>query len=193
MSKPKQIKVVAIVGSIRPDNYTSKALNLVIDELTKYPEVYTERIDPREMNLNFPGKVADGSFQSLQKTVLDATGVILTTPEYHGSYSSVIKVIIENLGYPSVLAGKPIALLGVAGGQIGAIKALEHLRSVCSHIGGIVLLDVDISLQAAQFSLQLKIPMADSIILATARAYDATIWTQDTDFKELERVKFIKA
>ena len=37
------------------------------------------------------------------------------------------------------MAGKPVALLGVADGQIGAIKALEHLRSVCSHIGAIVL------------------------------------------------------
>ena len=38
-----------------------------------------------------------------------------------------------------LLAKKPIALLGVAAGQIGAIKALEHLRSVCSHVGAIVL------------------------------------------------------
>ena len=72
----------------------------------------------------------------LQQQVSDATGVIL---EYHGSYSSVIKLIIEQLGYPSVLSGKPIALLGVAAGSIGAIKALEHLRSVCSHVGAIVL------------------------------------------------------
>ena len=38
-----------------------------------------------------------------------------------------------------MLAAKPVALLGVAAGAIGAIKALEHLRSVCSHIGAIVL------------------------------------------------------
>ena len=49
------------------------------------------------------------------------------------------KLIIENLGFPSVLATKPVALVGVAAGQIGAIKALEHLRSVLSHIGAIVL------------------------------------------------------
>lgn len=64
---------------------------------------------------------------------------MLAPPEYHGSYSSVIKLVIENLGFPSGLAGKPVALLGIAAGQIGAIKALEHLRSVCSHIGSIVL------------------------------------------------------
>jgi len=75
----------------------------------------------------------------LQQQVSDATGVIFATPEYHGSYSSVIKLVIEQLGFPSVLSGKPIALLGVAAGSIGAIKALEHLRSVCSHVGAIVL------------------------------------------------------
>ncbi len=50
-----------------------------------------------------------------------------------------MKLIIENLGFPSVLAGKPVALLGVAGGSIGAIKSLEQLRGVCSHVGAIVL------------------------------------------------------
>lgn len=50
-----------------------------------------------------------------------------------------MKLTIENLGFPSPLAGKPVALLGVAAGQIGAIKSLEQLRSVCSHVGALVL------------------------------------------------------
>ena len=50
-----------------------------------------------------------------------------------------MELVIENLGFPSVLAGKPVGLLGVAAGSIGAIKSLEQLRSVCSHIGAIVL------------------------------------------------------
>jgi len=40
----------------------------------------------------------------------------LATPEYDGSLSSVMKLVIENLGFPSVLAGKPVALMGVGGG-----------------------------------------------------------------------------
>jgi len=77
--------------------------------------------------------------KALQAKVTAATGVILSTPEYHGSYSSVIKQLIEHLGFPSMLSGKPVALLGVAAGAIDAIKSLEHLRSVCSHVGAIVL------------------------------------------------------
>jgi FMN reductase len=75
----------------------------------------------------------------MQKLVSEAAGVILATPEYHGGYSSVIKLVIDNLGFPSSLKGKPVALLGVAAGKIGAIKALESLRSICSHVGSIVL------------------------------------------------------
>ena len=49
-----------------------------------------------------------------------------------------IKEHLERIN-PSGLAGKPVALLGVAAGAIGAIKSLEQLRGVCSHVGAIVL------------------------------------------------------
>ena len=134
------IKIVAICGSVRPGNFTLKALRLVADEF-KSKSIEVEIIDPSKLNLPLPG--ADGSsspdLEMLKDKVANATGVVLSTPEYHGSYSSVIKLVIENLGFPSVLSGKPVCLLGVAAGAIGAIKALEHLRSVCSHIGTIVL------------------------------------------------------
>jgi len=135
----KKISIVAVIGSVRPDNSTAKVLALVTDEMKKYTNVHIDVIDPSEIQLVTPGQELSASVEQLQKTVSEATGVILSTPEYHGSYSSTIKLVIDNLGYPSVLAGKPVALVGVAAGQIGAIKALEHLRSVCSHIGSIVL------------------------------------------------------
>lgn len=134
------IQIVAIQGTVRPGNFTAKALALVADELRKHDDVGVELIDPSTLNLPFPGMDGGGpGVRLLQGKVSAATGVILSTPEYHGSFSSVLKLVIENLGFPSILAGKPVALLGVAGGQIGAIKALEQLRSVCSHVGAIVL------------------------------------------------------
>ena len=135
----KSIKIVAILGSVRSDNMTSKVLAIVLDELKKYKAVQSEMIDPAEFLLNGDGNESKEAVDALQKVVAQATGVILSTPEYHGSYSSTIKLVIDNLGYPSVLSGKPVALLGVASGQVGAIKALEHLRSVCAHVGSIVL------------------------------------------------------
>ncbi len=134
------INIATICGSVRPGNYTAKALALVTDELGKQPKVKVHSLDLDTFDLPFPGKPArDSSPERLRQIVRDATGIVIATPEYHGSFSSVIKLAIENLGFPSPLAGKPIALLGVAGGQIGAIKSLEHLRSVCSHVGAIVL------------------------------------------------------
>jgi toxin FitB len=53
-------------------------------------------------------------------------------------------------------------------------------------------LDRDIAVEAARISASLKLAMADSIILATARAYDATLWTQDAHFKEIEAVQYIE-
>lgn len=134
------IRIVVINGSVRPGNYTSKASALVVDQLRMDPHVSVEVIDPARLDLPLPGTDPDAeSTRTLQKAVGAASGVILATPEYHGSFSSVMKLVIENLGFPSVLSGKPVALLGVAAGSIGAIKSLEQLRSVCSHIGAMVL------------------------------------------------------
>ena len=135
------IRIVVINGSVRPANFTAKASALVVDELKKQSHVSVEVVDPTDLKLPFPG-TSTGDHQAtrdLQTKVSAATGLVLATPEYHGTFSSVIKLVIENLGFPSVLSGKPVALLGVAAGAIGAIKALEHLRSVCSHIGAITL------------------------------------------------------
>ena len=136
----RNIHIVAIIGSVRPGNYTSMALNLVVDELRKHDGTTVEVSDPAMIHLPPPGKDEHSpDAEKLRAAVSKSTGVILSTPEYHGGYSSIIKLVIENLGFPSVLSGKPVALLGVAAGQIGAIKSLENLRSVCSHVGAIVL------------------------------------------------------
>lgn len=134
------IRIVIINGSVRPGNYTSMASALVLHELTKHRQVTTEVIEPATLQLPPPGTdPQSAAAKHLQQKVGEATGVILATPEYHGSFSSVMKLVIENLGFPSALSGKPVALLGIAGGTIGAVKSLEHLRSVVSHVGGLVL------------------------------------------------------
>lgn len=133
-------KIVIILGSLTPKGYTEKAASLVADELSTSGNIDVEIILPANYNLAFPGERANKeSIEELQGKVKDASGVILATPEYHGTFSALLKLTIENLGYPSALAGKPVGLLGVASGDIGAVKSLEHLRSVCSHIGALVL------------------------------------------------------
>ncbi|ODS32478.1 MAG: PIN domain protein [Candidatus Scalindua rubra] len=57
--------------------------------------------------------------------------------------------------------------------------------------GKVLDLDTSIALSAAKLGLEYKLPLADSIVLATARANDAIVWTQDADFKGIEGVKFV--
>lgn len=132
------IHMVTILGTSRPGNNTGKALKLVEAELEERGARVT-RMDAAKLELGFPGQPVTEDAKRLQSTVQSATGVVLATPEYHGCFASQLKLMIENMGFPSALSGKPIALLGVASGRIGAIKSLEQLRCVSSHVGGIVL------------------------------------------------------
>ena len=58
--------------------------------------------------------------------------------------------------------------------------------------GQVIDLTINISMMAAKLSLTNNIPMADSIILATGRFHQATVWTQDADFKGIEGVEYIR-
>ena len=68
-----------------------------------------------------------------------------------------------------------------------ALEAIAMMKAGC-----VVSLDESLALAAAELSYTLKLPLADSIILATARAHDATLWTQDAHFKDVEGVKYIE-
>jgi toxin FitB len=57
--------------------------------------------------------------------------------------------------------------------------------------GKVVELDMRVALEGARLSHEEKLPISDSIILATARLYNATLWTQDSDFEALEKVRYI--
>jgi predicted nucleic acid-binding protein len=59
--------------------------------------------------------------------------------------------------------------------------------------GSVVDLTANISILAAKISLERNMPMADSIILATGRIYQAIIWTQDSDFEGIEGIRYVPA
>ena len=56
--------------------------------------------------------------------------------------------------------------------------------------GTVVDLNASLAITASRLSLVHNLPMADSIILATAKEFDATLWTQDSDFKNIGDVKY---
>jgi toxin FitB len=72
--------------------------------------------------------------------------------------------------------------------QTGEGRALEAVALMMQ--GLVVDLDASLALNAARLSLEWKLPMADSIILATAQAHAASLWTQDSDFKSVPDVRY---
>ena len=74
--------------------------------------------------------------------------------------------------------------------EFGEDEALQVIGIMS--LGTVVELNRNIAIHAANISLQLKLAMADSIILATAQANDATLWTQDEHFKGLVGVKYVE-
>ena len=68
----------------------------------------------------------------------------------------------------------------------------EALRAVAMmKQGNVVDLDAELALTAAKLGRDLGLPPADSVIHATARKLDATLWTQDKDFEGLEHVRYV--
>ena len=74
--------------------------------------------------------------------------------------------------------------------QRGEDDALQAVGVMAQ--GLIVDLNMEIAINATKISVELRLPMADSIILATARAYSATLWTQDADFQNIEGVQYVE-
>ena len=72
--------------------------------------------------------------------------------------------------------------------EVGENEALQAIAAM--EKGTVVELTASIAMNAAKISMQNNLPMADSIIYATAISHNCIIWTQDADFENLQRVKF---
>lgn len=90
---------------------------------------------------------------------------------------------IENLIIPSITLTEVFKVVCRQIDENKALIVIAHMQQ-----GKVIALDEELSLSAARFGIQYKLPLADSIIYATAHKFDATIWTQDIDFKGLDRV-----
>jgi predicted nucleic acid-binding protein len=72
-------------------------------------------------------------------------------------------------------------------GEGDALQAVVVMQQ-----GHVVPLDDTIALSAALLAVEHKLPLADSIVYATARQLDAVVWTQDDDFDGLPAVKYFR-
>ncbi|MGK7345370.1 MAG: type II toxin-antitoxin system VapC family toxin [Candidatus Nitrospinota bacterium M3_3B_026] len=75
--------------------------------------------------------------------------------------------------------------------QRGEAEALVAAAAMMR--GRVAGLDGAVAMEAARLGVSLGLPLADSVILATARAHGATVWTSDSDFEGIEGVRYAEA
>jgi toxin FitB len=92
-----------------------------------------------------------------------------------------------NLVVPTICIFEVFKRLSLQRGKEAALQGMGAL-----YRGQLAALSDEIALQAALLSLDHKLPLADSVILATTRLHQATLWTQDEHFKGLASVEYIE-
>jgi predicted nucleic acid-binding protein len=120
--------------------------------------------------------------------LVDSSGWIeYTTDQKNAGFFDQALNDIENLLVPTICLYEVFKRVFR---EFGEERALEVAGLMT--LGQVIDLDRQTAISAAQISLELKLAMADSIILAIAREHEATLWTQDEHFKNLPVVKFIE-
>ena len=93
----------------------------------------------------------------------------------------------KSLLVPSICITEVFKVVARQRGEGDALQAIAVM-----HQGEIVPLDGDLAVSAALLGLKHKLPLADSIVYATAQSREATLWTQDEDFEGLPQVRFVR-
>ncbi|NKE35398.1 NAD(P)H-dependent oxidoreductase [Natronococcus sp. JC468] len=132
------VHVVGVVGSLREGSYTRPALRHALDA-AEASGASAELIDLRELELPLFDADDDeaGDAPELARRIREADSVLLGTPMYHGSYSSVLKTALDYCGFDE-FENKTVGLLAVSGGSF-PVGALDHLRVVCRALDAWVL------------------------------------------------------
>ncbi len=94
---------------------------------------------------------------------------------------------VNNLIVPTITIFEVFKVVLRERGEGDALQAISAMKQ-----GTVIDLSPEIAMQSAKTSHELKIPMADSIILTTAQMYKAIVWTQDNDFEGLNGCKYFK-
>lgn len=92
---------------------------------------------------------------------------------------------VESLVVPSICLFEVSKRVLQQRGESTALEIVAAMRQ-----GHVVDLDADLAFEASRLSLREQLPLADSIVYATARRIEAVVWTQDADFEGRDGVEF---
>jgi len=124
-----------------------------------------------------------------QKNLVDSSGWI----EYfadgpNAEFFEAAILAASSLVVPSISIYEVFKrLLREPNGEEAALRVVAAMQR-----GRVANLDAELALDAAKTSFETKLPMADSVILATAHAHEATLWTQHADFEGMADVRYVE-
>jgi predicted nucleic acid-binding protein len=120
--------------------------------------------------------------------VVDSSGWLefFSDGENADQFSSLI-LKLDELIVPTIIIYEVYKKVALAREHEQAIEAIAHIQQAKF----IVSIDNSLAIEAAQYSIEYKLPMADSLIYATAKKFNAILWTQDNDFENLPGVNYI--
>ncbi|KAF3884477.1 MULTISPECIES: NADPH-dependent FMN reductase [Nostocales] len=134
------VKIVGIGGSLRTESYTQVGLKIAAQRVEALG-AEVEIIDLRQMQLPFCNGEQEypdyPDVQRMRDAVIQADGLILATPEYHGSVSGVLKNALDLMSFDQ-LSGKVTGLISILGGQPNS-NALNDLRIIMRWVHGWVI------------------------------------------------------
>lgn len=123
--------VIGICGSLGSNSFTRMALEIALGGARDVGAT-TSSIDLRTLDLPYcAGKetrVTD-DLRKVRETMRSANGFILATPEYHGSFTGVLKNFLDLMGFDE-FEGKMVGLVAVSAGELGGVHALGGLRNI---------------------------------------------------------------
>jgi NAD(P)H-dependent FMN reductase len=134
MAQHDAVRVVGLCGSLRPTSWTRAALQLALAGAHEKGAA-TELLDLRDFELSFctgeekePDR-RNAGVERLQQSIMQAHGIILATPNYHGTLSGVLKNALDLMSMRE-FERKVVGLVGVSGGRTGATSTLNTLRAI---------------------------------------------------------------
>jgi len=132
------MNVVAIAGSNRSGSTSTRLAKYIVAELRRQG-VQAELYDLHQNPLPFysPDETHEdhGGLSELKRMLAGADGIVLASPEYHGSISGVLKNALDHLGKEH-FGGKPVLSMTSAGGPVG-ISSLQQLQAIVRNLHGI--------------------------------------------------------
>ena len=143
------VNLIAFAGSLRKDSYNKQLVNVAAQKARELGAKVTF-IDLKEYSLplfdeDLEKEMVPDNLPALRELFAQANGLLIASPEYNGSFSSVLKNTLDWLSRPAKddsytpsYGQYTVGLMAASPGGLGGIRGLSHIRELMSNLGSLV-------------------------------------------------------